>query len=174
MLAAGDGNAVVATLHDSAAKARYGVAYVRSICSQAGIGFIETSPDEDVLAVDGEIQYLPASARVQVKCTSKFTIAGNSASWPCDVSWRQKWSAAQVPVYVVLVILEHDLNTEWIAHPAIGTDHRSAAFWVRVNTGIVTDRISIPKAQRFTAETLTEWHKDVVACFTPAEQGMTA
>jgi hypothetical protein len=41
-----------ATLDSNRRKARYGVAYVRSICSQAGMPMNEGSPDEDVFAVD--------------------------------------------------------------------------------------------------------------------------
>jgi hypothetical protein len=41
-----------ATLPDTGRRARYGVAYLRTICAQAGVGVKETSPDEDVLAVD--------------------------------------------------------------------------------------------------------------------------
>jgi len=41
-----------ATLTPDRRKARYGVAYVRSICAQAGVNLQEMSRDEDVLAVD--------------------------------------------------------------------------------------------------------------------------
>jgi hypothetical protein len=52
----------IATLDTNRAKSRFGVAYVRAVCSQAGVGFQETSPDEDVLAVDGNVEFEIAPA----------------------------------------------------------------------------------------------------------------
>jgi hypothetical protein len=56
----------IATLTPNGAKARFGVAYLRAICSHAGVGFTETSADEDVLAIDGSIEFELGSVRVQV------------------------------------------------------------------------------------------------------------
>ena len=57
------------TLTPDGRKARYGVAYVRSICAQAGVNLQETSPDEDVLAVDCDIKFSGGGAHFQ--CTSE-------------------------------------------------------------------------------------------------------
>lgn len=54
----------------SARKARYGVAYLRSVCAQAGVGLSETSADEDVLAIDCDVKFAEGVVGVQVKCTS--------------------------------------------------------------------------------------------------------
>jgi hypothetical protein len=163
------------TLHTNGAKARYGVAYVRSILSQAKIGFTETSPDEDVLAIDGEIQFRPASVRVQIKCSSKRNIAGLSNTWPCKVQWQEKWNDCLVPAYLILVILDHDDENDWIYHnDGAGTDHRSAAFWTRVDTLEPTTSIVIPKSQRFTVETIPIWQDHLIASFTPRNQGLSA
>src|SRR5687768_16882211 len=95
----------IATLSANGSKARFGVAYVRAVCSQAGVGFKETSIDEDVLAIDGEIDFAVAAARVQIKCTGQFRIngGGDTATWPAEPAWWTKWHRSKVPVYFVVV-----------------------------------------------------------------------
>ncbi|WP_203989769.1 DUF4365 domain-containing protein [Sphaerisporangium rufum] len=155
-----------ATLSPNGSKGRFGVAYLKTICSQAGIGVSENSPDEDVNAVDCEVQFEIGSVRVQVKCTSKFDIAGKSASWPIETTWQKKWQKCSVPVYLVLVILGYDKAHQWLEHQARGTLQHAAAFWIRVNdTGNGQTRIAIPKTQRLTAATLQIWENDLEACF---------
>ena len=72
-------------LGDNAREARYGVSYVRALCSQAGVSLTETSPDEDAVAIDATLLLKPAFACVQVKCTSQFKIRGRSASWEMEL-----------------------------------------------------------------------------------------
>jgi len=158
----------VVTLSQNGAKGRFGVSYVRSIVSQAGVGFTETSPDEDVLAIDATVDFAVAPARLQIKCTAGFSIGGKSATWQSDLYWREQWSQSLLPVYFVLVILDADDRPQWIKHHDAGTDHRAAAFWVRVNQTETGDKIRIPKSQRLTASVLGQWHQEVEACFTPA------
>ncbi|GAA2790066.1 DUF4365 domain-containing protein [Kitasatospora sp. CM 4170] len=158
----------VVTLSQNGAKGRYGVSYVRSIVSQAGVGFTETSPDEDVLAVDATVDFALAPARIQIKCSAGFSIAGKSATWQSELYWREQWSQSLLPVYFVLVILDVDDRHHWINHHDAGTDHRAAAFWVRVNQSEIGDKIRIPKSQRLTADVLRLWHQEVEACFSPA------
>jgi hypothetical protein len=155
-----------ATLDANRAKSRFGVAYVRAVCSQAGVGFQETSPDEDVLAVDGSVEFEIAPARVQVKCTGQFRLKGGSrATWPIDNSWRQRWTRSGVPVYFVLVIVDPDDQLLWLHHQDEATLHRAAAFWVRVDTIPAGQNIAVPKAQRLTADTLWLWAEEVAASF---------
>lgn len=161
-----------ATLSPTTAKSRFGVAYMRAICSQAGIGFAETSPDEDVLAIDGEVQFDIASARVQVKCTGQFRINhGKTASWPVTPEWRDKWTNCCVPVYFVLVIVDPDVQDRWLDHHDDSTLHRAAAFWTRVDTMSKTLKLAVPKSQRLTAKTLTTWADDVSKIFAPTRGG---
>lgn len=156
----------VATLDANRAKSRFGVAYVRAVCSQAGVGFQEGSPDEDVLAIDGNIDFEIAPARVQVKCTGKFRIKGGStATWPIDESWVQHWKRSGLPVYFVLVIVDPDDQVSWLQHQDEATLHRAAAFWVRVDTLPDGQNIVVPKAQRLTADTLRLWAAEVEASF---------
>lgn len=157
----------IATLGESAAKGRFGVAYVRSIFSQAAVGFNETAPDEDAIAVDGSLEFAIAPARIQIKCSSRFKIAGRSATWDSELHWRQSWAASGVPVYFVLVILDYKDPLSWIHHHDAGTDQKAAAFWVRVNEAMPSDKIIVPKTQRLTVATLAQWEKEVNSCFTP-------
>ncbi|MFI5852196.1 DUF4365 domain-containing protein [Micromonospora chalcea] len=154
----------------NACKARYGVAYLRSICSQAGVPFNETSPDEDHHAVDGCLHLGTANVTVQVKCSGQFTIGGRSATWPAEVEWRVKWSRSKLPIYFVLVILDVDDQSSWLIHADDGTMHRAAAFWVRVDKLPAGTNINVPKSQRLTADTLTQWAADVDACFAPGQE----
>jgi hypothetical protein len=163
----------VATLGANGAKARFGVAYLRAVCSQAGVGFVETSIDEDVLAVDGEVQFAIASARVQIKCTGRFRLEGGAetASWPADPAWWEKWQKSCVPVYLVLLVVDPGDQSLWLDHRVDGTFQGSAAFWVRVDTMPDGASVQVPRSQRLTAETLKQWAVDVEACFSPQEGG---
>lgn len=156
----------VATLDPNRAKSRFGVAYVRAVCSQAGVGFQETSPDEDILAVDGNVEFDVAPARVQVKCTGQFRLKGGStATWPIEAAWRQRWKRSGLPVYFVLVIVDPDDQVSWLHHQDEATLHRAAAFWVRVDTLPDGQNIVVPKDQRLTADTMRLWAEDVEASF---------
>ncbi|MFG1853452.1 DUF4365 domain-containing protein [Actinomadura geliboluensis] len=156
----------IGTLNNKVSKARFGVAYLRAICSHAGVGFTETSTDEDVLAVDGNIEFPIAAARVQVKCTGQFRIkGGKTATWSAEEGWWKKWKGSKLPVYLVLVVVDPDTQEKWLEHREDGTLHRAAAFWVRVDTMEEADSIVVPKIQRLTAATLSEWAVDLNACF---------
>jgi hypothetical protein len=151
------------TLDDKRRKARYGVAYLRSVCSQAGMPVEETSPDEDVLAVDCEVKFAEASVAVQVKCTSRLTLGGKSASVPLKREWCVRWAEFQVPVYLVLVVVPKDI-AGWLAHHHDGTFHATAAYWLRVY-GREGTSVLVPKVQRLSAATFAQWHEDLLACF---------
>lgn len=160
-----DASPSYATLSDNGRKARYGVSYVRSICSQAGVGMTETSPDEDVLAVDCQVHFDIGDVRMQVKCTSGWKIDGVSLTFPLEERWVKIWARCQVPVYLVVVIVPSQLN-HWMRHDADGTFHKSAAFWVRIpkSPGV---SIEVPKCQRLEQKTLSTWYSDLVAMYTP-------
>jgi Domain of unknown function (DUF4365) len=163
----------VATLSSTGSKARFGAAYVRAICSHAGVGFTETTIDEDVLAVDGTVDFAAASVRVQIKCTGQYRItSGKTASWHAEESWWGKWHQSRVPVYFVLVVVDPDDQLAWLEHKDEGTLHRAAAFWVRVDQLPDRSRIRVPKSQRLTAATLTQWAAELGECFLrPADAG---
>ncbi|HEU0238943.1 MAG TPA: DUF4365 domain-containing protein [Micromonosporaceae bacterium] len=157
----------IATLGSNGAKARFGVAYVRAICSEAGVGFRETAPDEDVLAVDCHVEFAAAAARVQVKCTGQFRIDGGpTATWTTEDRWWRRWHKSRVPVYFVIVIVDPDVRPGWLDHQPIGTLYRAAAFWRRVDQLSTVTNLQVSKSQRLTVNTLHEWCADVDACFT--------
>lgn len=158
----------VGTLGPNGSKARFGAAYVRSVCSHAGVGFTETTIDEDVLAIDGTVDFAVSPARIQIKCTGQFKIAGGqSAGWQADETWWGKWHRSRIPVYFVLVVVDPDDQLVWLEHNDEGTLNRAAAFWVRVDQLSDRSRIRVPKNQRLTAGTLTQWAAEVNACFRP-------
>lgn len=155
------------SLSDNACKARYGVAYLRALCSQAGLPLSETSPDEDAQAIDCMILFRRGIVFVQVKCTSQFTLGGKTASWPMDLHWQQSWEALQHPVYFVMVIVEDGDPAAWLRHPADGTFHHAAAYWTRVDINTPTTSVRIDKNQRLTTDTFHRWSLDLSACFAP-------
>lgn len=158
-----------ATLSANGRKARYGVSYLRNICNQAGAGIVEVSPDEDVLAVDCLVMFREADVRVQVKCTSSFKlVGGTTASWPVEENWLEKWKAASLPVYFVLVVVP-DTSESWITHEPHLTLHNTGAFWCRIESATLGTRISLPKSQRLKADTLALWHADLLAALSPSK-----
>ena len=158
-------------LPPNAAKARFGVAYVRAICSHAGVGFAETSPDEDYLAIDGRVQFSLGNVGVQIKCTGQFRIdGGDTASWPAEAEWWRKWHGSKEPVYFIVVMVDPDDQSAWLEHLDGGTLSRSAAFWVRVDRMSEGPSITVPKAQRLTAATMATWAADVDAAY--AHEGL--
>lgn len=154
------------TLTPNGSKARFGVAYVRAVFSQAGVGFAETSIDEDVLAVDGRVEFAAIDVRVQIKCTGKFKIkSAGTATWPADPVWWRKWHMSKAPAYFILVVLDPDVQPEWLDHRSDGTLNRAAAFWTRVDQSPASDGITVAKAQRLTTETAHEWAAEIHACY---------
>ena len=156
-----------ATMSDEGRKARYGLAYLRSICSQAGVGMTENSPDEDVLAVDCTVDFDEAGVRVQVKCTSQWTIAGRSLSFPVKQEWVRRWEKNFFPVYLVVVLVK-DPPDGWLRHDSEGTFHATVAFWTRLWPS-QADRaaVDVPKNQRFSMESISHWHDDLLELVSP-------
>lgn len=158
----------IGTLTASGSKARFGAAYLHAICSHAGVGFTETTMDEDVLAIDGTVDFAISPVRVQIKCTGQFRIqGGKTASWQAEESWWGKWHQSKIPVYFVLVVVDPDDQLTWLEHQDDGTLHRAAAFWVRVDRLPDGSRITVPKSQRLTAATMATWAAELGLCFTP-------
>lgn len=147
---------------DNARRARFGVAYMRSICAQAGVGFTETSPDEDNLAIDGAIEFTRISVRVQIKCTSRFQVAGKRATLDLEPSWVENWSQNLVPTYIVLVKVPPAIP-DWIVHNAGTTRHHAIAYWVKFDPGQHQTKMVFRATQRLTVDTLHQWRDDTYA-----------
>ena len=125
----------------------------------------DTPADEDVLAVDASVNFAEGDVRIQIKCTSGWTIDGGSLTFPLEESWVKKWDRCKGPVYLVVVIVG-DEPDDWLRHEHNGTFHEAAAFWVRIPKKPGTS-IQVPKGQRLTKETLAAWNKDLLAMYTP-------
>lgn len=159
----------VSSFEDSARKARYGVAYLRSICSQFGAGFTEPSPDEDLYALDGHVQLGPVQAGVQIKCTSKsFTSTGDPhISWPLKPGWYQKWKQSLSPVYLVVVVVP-DSPQDWINYDVDHqTLHATAAYWTEIDRTLTSEpsSITVSKASRLSPDSLITWRSNLMKGF---------
>jgi len=145
---------------DNGRRGRYGVAYVRTLCAHAGVGFIETSPDEDIDAIDATLKFGRASAEVQVKCTGIFKVGTGAATLPLEPAWVAKWASTYHPVFVVLVKVP-TLIPEWIESKPTSTNHRTVAFAKRFDRTLHTTSMKFSKADQLTAETLYDWRDEV-------------
>jgi hypothetical protein len=158
------------TLSPNARKGRYGIAYFQNVCAQFGVGFDETSPDEDVLAIDGTVQFPALPVRIQVKCTKKVFGSTGVMSWPVTEEWKAKWSKNFGPAYFVVVQVPNDVPGDWIDYNGAGiTTHRSTAYWARIDPASMGASITIPRTNRLTAESLASWNADLLSCF--SEEG---
>lgn len=149
-------------------QSRYGVAYLRAVCAQFGVGVDEVSADEDFNAMDATIALGPVDTRVQVKCTTRrFTTHGQHITLPIKERWAEKWRENIVPAYLLLVQVGHDPG-EWIDYDVhYETNHYTSAYWVRVDQLPLPTppSIQIPFANRFTPETIRDWNAELYRGF---------
>lgn len=162
---------VLSQWDDNTRRARYGVAYVHAICSQAGAAWSETSPDEDREAIDGAISLGPGSVNVQIKCTSASKLDAESTTVSLKSSWVESWARQLLaPTFIVVVRVPKGIP-DWIAHLDDGTMHRSAAYWARFDPAQHVRTISVPRGQRFTIETLHQWRRELDDRFQQLRRG---
>ena len=148
-----------------------GVAYVRNVCAQAGVGFAETSPDEDVIAVDGLVTFRQLEVRVQIKCTSQLALDAESAAWPVEARWAEKWAESWLPVFLVLVIVDSQ-EPLWLEHHTDHTRLRVAAYWCQVNDlQARSQTLQVPKSNRLTRETFLGWKDSARDYFLSRSEG---
>lgn len=143
---------------------RLGVMYVRSLLAQAALGNAETSSGEDHLSTDLNVDFRPATIRVQVKAGRKRMNADGSFSVSTTQKWRGDWAAAKIPVYLVYVHLEHAKPVKWLEHPAVSTTVHAHAHWVRVD-GLSVPTVRVPGANRLTVATFAQWNRQIEAQF---------
>lgn len=143
---------------------RLGVMYVRSLLTQAALGNQETSPGEDHLATDLNVDFRPATIRVQVKAGRKRRNQDRSFSVSVNKKWRADWADAKIPVYLVYVHLEHTPPSKWFDHPRTATTVHAHAYWVRVD-GLSVATVKVPTANRLTVDTFEAWNRDIEATF---------
>jgi hypothetical protein len=135
---------------------RLGVMYLRSLLAQAGVVHAETSSGEDHLAVDLTVEFTAGGVRVQIKTGTKALNKDGSLTVPVTDTWKAKWSAAQVPVFLVYVRLEKTPPPEWIEHEAAHTVVHARALWAKVNS-VKGGSVRLPAQNRLTAETFATW-----------------
>ena len=157
-----------ASLSPNGRKARFGVAYLRNICAQAGVGLMETSIDEDVLAVDCVVNFPLGMVRVQVKCTSDDQGGAPHLVWKIEQGWKDKWAVSQVPVFFVGIVVDSD-NEAWVQHLDDGTRLNAIGVWAPINVADLGSSIKIPRKSRLTAATMQEWHDILRADYTPKD-----
>lgn len=140
---------------------RYGLTYLSDVCAEAGVGLSETRAGEDHFAIDAYVVLRNGPVPVQVKCTTRqFTqTEPRHMTWQIEQAWWDKWAENMLPVFVLLVQVPND-DRGWIDYDQDdATLHRTSAYWVHVQAapGPAPASITLPRAQRFTAASLTEW-----------------
>lgn len=141
---------------DNGRRARYGAAYVRALCAHAGASFVETSIDEDIMAIDGTVDFARMPVRVQIKCTSQFSVAGSRLTLPLEPSWVKKWTASDTPVFVVVVKVPSDIPG-WLDYDVAFTRHNTVAFGRRFVAAIDQASMVFTSSDRLTGESIYEW-----------------
>ena len=141
---------------DNGRRARYGAAYMRALCAHAGASFTETSIDEDIMAIDGAIDFARMPVRVQIKCTSQFSVAGSRLTLPLDPGWVNKWTMSDTPVFVVVVKVPSDIPG-WLDYDVAFTRHNTVAFGRRFVAATDVTSMVFTTADRLTGESIYEW-----------------
>lgn len=141
----------------SHAKSRYSLSYLYALCAHVGCVVKETPQDSDVHAVDATVEFEESDVRVQLKCTSAKQMDGDSITVSFKETWIKKWMKCQLPVYIVLVVVPDD-QTDWVDYGTESTLHRTQAYWARFDRNSRAKSIRVPQANRFSVDTLVEWH----------------
>lgn len=147
---------------DNVRRARYGAAYVRALCAQAGAGFTETSIDEDVMAVDGIVDFIRMPVRVQIKCTSQFVVSGIKLTLPLEPGWVARWAGSTTPVFVVVVKVP-TLVPEWLTFDTSFTRHNTVAYGRRFMAAADSTSMLFDAAHRLTSESIYDWRDTAYA-----------
>jgi hypothetical protein len=148
------------TFDPTTAIGRFGVAYVRKVCAHAHVGFSESDPDEDVLAIDADIKYRAASTRVQIKTTTKYSLTDGAEvlSLALEPAWVLKWRENINPAYLILVLVSKGVDS-WVAYNGDHTLTNAFALWARIdNIAADADHLAIKRSDRFTVGTVGAWH----------------
>lgn len=159
-----EGDAAVGAIPPEDQIGRIGVMYVRALLVQAALGSAETSSGEDHLATDLNVDFRPATIRVQVKAGRKRRNKDGTFSVSVTEKWRQHWTDAQIPVYLVYVHLEHAKAVKWLEHTAASTTVHAHAYWFRVN-GLSVATVRVPSTNRLTVDTFAAWNRDIETTF---------
>lgn len=141
---------------DNGRRARYGAAYMRALCAHAGAMFTESSVDEDIMAIDGAVDFARMPVRVQIKCTSKFSVSGSRLTLPLEPAWIKKWAASDTPVFVVVVKVPGDIPG-WLDYDVAFTRHNTVAYGRRYEKATDVKSMVFTGADRLTSESIYDW-----------------
>lgn len=115
--------------------------------------------DQDINAIDAQLDFLEAPLRVQLKCTSRLTITGRGLRFPLKQEWIRKWRRSKLPVYLLVIVLSRD--TDWIRHNPPMTIADATAYWARVDTiDPGTPSILIGPENTVDKTTIASWFDD--------------
>ncbi|RJT75643.1 DUF4365 domain-containing protein [Arthrobacter cheniae] len=129
---------------------------MRTLCAHVGASFTETSIDEDVMAIDGTVDFARMPVRVQIKCTSQFSVAGNRLTLPLELSWVEKWTISDTPVIVVVVKVPSDIPG-WLDYDVAFTRPNTVAFGRRFDAATDVTSMVFTSSDRLTGESIHDW-----------------
>ncbi|OZF09856.1 hypothetical protein CH300_00295 [Rhodococcus sp. 15-1154-1] len=129
---------------------------MNALCAQAGLGIVETRQDEDYQAVDLGLNYPEGVVRVQLKCSSAKTMAGNFETIDLEQSWIDNWKENVGPVFIVLVVVPDQL-ADWLTNHDLTTVHETHAYWTRYDKTSSRKSVRLNKVDRVDLGTLFEW-----------------
>lgn len=161
MMEASEGLAPHQELDRKLRQARYGVAYLRAVCAQAGVKLVETSPDEDVSGIDCILSFPQFDTRVQVKCTARrLGSTTGTLSYHIGEPVFRKWRRNQLRTYVVVVIVPADCDAWADFNVDDETRAHCAAYWAEVDRDKIVEpwTVQLERRRRLTPETLADWH----------------
>lgn len=149
------------SLGSNAAKSLFSQGYLQLIASEARTTVMFTQQDQDINAIDAQLDFLEAPLRVQLKCTSSLTITDRGLRFQLKKEWIRKWRRSPLPVYLLVIVLGRD--TDWIRHEPPMTIADATAYWARVDTiDPNTPSILISPDNTVDNTTIASWFDDFV------------
>lgn len=143
-------------LQANAAKSLFSQGYLAMISSEAGAPVMMTGQDQDINAIDAQIDFLEAPIRVQLKCTSSLTVTDKGLRFRLKEEWVKKWDRSQLPVYLLIIVLGSD--SDWLKYEDAATIANAKAFWARVDKlPLSTTSILINPSDTVDNKTIETW-----------------
>ena len=108
------------------------------------------------MAIDGTVDFARMPVRVQIKCTSQFSVAGSKLTLQLEPSWVKKWTASDTPVFVVVVKVPSDVPG-WLDYDVAFTRHNTVAFGRRFVAATDLTAMVFTSSDRLTGESVYDW-----------------
>lgn len=143
-------------LTPNSAKSLFSQGYLAMISSVAGAPVMMTGQDQDINAIDAQIDFLEGPIRVQLKCTSSLTATDEGLRFRLKKEWVRKWDRSKLPVYLLIVVLGSD--SDWLKYEDAATVANAKAFWARVDKlPLDTTSILISPGDTVDNNTISTW-----------------